>query len=187
MVTAKNREKGKEKGHKSCSILNFFCIIAFALLALIPFSFLTYKRNILWKNGAKLWEDVVRKSPEKARGHNNLGNAYSRQDRFEDAIQHYMTALRVKPDYTLAHINIGNVYYKQGRFEDAIQEYMAALKLKSNYSEAHINLGVIFLKKDMLDAALQEFQTALTLNPDVLPAQQAIELLNRESKILSAK
>ena len=41
--------------------------------------------------------------------------------------------------------------------------------------------------KGLKDEAMREFETALKLKPDFLPAQQAIELLNRESKILSAK
>jgi len=36
----------------------------------------TYSRNRIWNSDIELWTDCVKKSPNKDRPHNNLGNAY---------------------------------------------------------------------------------------------------------------
>ncbi|MBI3609568.1 MAG: tetratricopeptide repeat protein [Nitrospirae bacterium] len=135
-------------------------ILSLSLILLI-FSAATYQRNLVWKNEASLWEDVVSKAPGKARTHNNLGVAYDAQQRFEEAIQEYQTAIKLKPDYAEAHNNLGVVYENLRRLEDAAQEYQIALKLQPNYADAHNNLGIIYAMQGRLEEAAQEYQTAL--------------------------
>jgi len=43
------------------------------------FSFWTYQRNSIWNDPAQLWGSCVKKYPNKARPHNNLGNALKNQ------------------------------------------------------------------------------------------------------------
>jgi tetratricopeptide (TPR) repeat protein len=100
----------------------FFLIAVTAL-------FTAYNRNLVWKDDTTLWEDVVRKSSEKERGHNNLGNSYSELGRTAEAIEEYREALRLKPDYVDAHNNLGTAYAMQGRIDEAIGEYKQALRL----------------------------------------------------------
>ncbi|HAM51490.1 MAG TPA: tetratricopeptide repeat-containing protein, partial [Nitrospiraceae bacterium] len=101
----------------------------------------TYARNALWGDKMSFWQDVVEKSPNKARPHYNFGLAYSSHGQWDRAITEYQTALRLKPDYAKAHTNLGVAYSSQGQWDRAIAEYKAALGLKPDDAMAHNNLG----------------------------------------------
>jgi len=128
-------------------------------------SVLTYERNLVWKDEASLWTDVVRKSPNKARGHNNLGVNFEKLQRTDDALEEYKSALTFQPDYVQAHNNLGVVYEKLGRLEEAVEEYKTALSLQPDFVEAHNNLGNALEGAGRLDEALREYKTAIDINP----------------------
>jgi len=68
------------------SLLNptFYSILFIVLLVLLSTS--TYSRNIVWKDEVSLWKDGIKKSPEKARGYNNLGKALQDEDHIDESI-----------------------------------------------------------------------------------------------------
>jgi len=80
-------------------------------MVVLIFSVLTYERNHVWMDEASLWTDVIRKSPSKARGHNNLGNALEDDGRLDKALQEYKTAIAIDPAYATAYYNLGLFYY----------------------------------------------------------------------------
>ncbi len=57
----------------------------------------TLVRNRVYENEVALWQDTVKKSPNKARVHNNLGYAYYLSGDLEKARRHYAIALRLSP------------------------------------------------------------------------------------------
>ena len=76
----------------------------------------TYQRNQLYHNRLSLWSDTVRKSPNKARPHNNLGHAYALQGDWDRAIEEFRTAARLDPDFLLAQQNLRDAYlHRVGR------------------------------------------------------------------------
>ncbi|MEE9613495.1 MAG: hypothetical protein V3W31_00895, partial [Thermodesulfobacteriota bacterium] len=58
--------------------------VVLLLVTALPLSYASYRRNGVWKDSVTLWTDVVGKSPDKARGHNNLGRAYQLAGRSDD-------------------------------------------------------------------------------------------------------
>lgn len=116
-------------------------LMSFGYIVLLILLFIAaYFRNTIWKRDVTLYEDVVKKSPIKARVHNNLGVAYSRQGRIDEAMQEYLIAIKLKPYFVEAHNNLGNIYHIQGRYDEAIQEYLIALRIKPDYTLAQYNL-----------------------------------------------
>jgi tetratricopeptide (TPR) repeat protein len=69
----------------------------------------TIQRNHTYRNEIALWQDTVRKSPQKARPYNNLGYAFFLAGRYDEAREAYTVALRIKPDWTLPRNNLTNV------------------------------------------------------------------------------
>ncbi len=126
----------------------------------------TYQRNMVWKDDLTLWQDVVAKSPNKARGYNGLAVAYHSKGMIEAAIEAYQSALRLQPDSAIVYNNLGTIHATQGRLEEAIRAYQKALKLKPDYAEVHNNLGNIYTGKGRLEEAIRAFQFALKLKPD---------------------
>jgi tetratricopeptide (TPR) repeat protein len=80
----------------------------------------TYSRNRIWNSDIELWTDCVKKSPNKDRPHCGLGNAYTDQGRYQEAIAQFTEALRINPNYAEAHYNLGNAYARQGKYQKAV-------------------------------------------------------------------
>ena len=53
-------------------------------------------------------KEEVRKNPDDAVAHDNLGYTYDNLGKYEEAIESYKQAIRIDPDYALAHSNLGN-------------------------------------------------------------------------------
>ena len=66
----------------------------------------TIARNYVYRSETALWEDTVKKSPNKARVYNNLGYAYYLEGRRKDARDAYLRALELDPGFQLARNNL---------------------------------------------------------------------------------
>ncbi|TAL25115.1 MAG: tetratricopeptide repeat protein [Nitrospirae bacterium] len=137
--------------------------------AVIVLSIVAYQRNTVWHDAITLWEDVVKKSPNKARGHDNIGNVYADKGWPNRAIQHYQIALMLGPTAE-THSNLGTVYADLGYLDDAIRECEIAIRLKPNFAELHYNLGNVYDVKGLTDKAIGHYQIAIRLKPDFAKA-----------------
>ncbi len=133
-------------------------------------SFLTYRRNRVWKDEISLWRDAVRKSPDKARPHNNLGIVLSHKGKAEKAIVEFREALSIYPGYLGARKNLGTTLRSLGRYEEAINEYREVLRVNPNEITAYINLGVALSQIGKNDEAVREFRNAIRIKPDYAKA-----------------
>ncbi|OGQ42737.1 MAG: hypothetical protein A3A85_09285 [Deltaproteobacteria bacterium RIFCSPLOWO2_01_FULL_42_9] len=146
------------------SLLLATCVLLFVTAFTLGIA--TYKRNLVWKDDIALWDDVIEKSPEKARGYNNLGKALQEKELFTESIKALQQAIQLKPNLPEPHTNLGNVYSKQGRFDYAIKEYRAALKLNPYDAEAYNNLGNTYYSQGLFNEAMQAYVIAVKLKPD---------------------
>lgn len=67
---------------------------------------LTVTRNQVYATEISLWQDTVMRSPNKARVHNNLGNAYLLAQRYDEARKEFTTAMKLDPGLYQAHYNL---------------------------------------------------------------------------------
>ena len=81
-----------------------FRIACVALL--LALGSLTLLRNQAYVDEIALWEDTARKSPHKARVHNNLGYAYKLAGRTVDARREFTLALQLDPKLVKARHNL---------------------------------------------------------------------------------
>jgi tetratricopeptide (TPR) repeat protein len=147
---------------------------AVAISLVISLSYATLKQIAVWRDSLTLFADAVRKLPDGALSHNNLGNAYLQQNRVGEAVNELATALKLKPNYGDAHYNLGVAYLQQNRLDEAANEFIAVLKLDPDYVDAHYNLGTAYLNQKRLDEAVNEFIIALKLKPDNAEAHNNI-------------
>lgn len=91
------------------SLVRFASISIAACLGLVLCLF-TIQRNDLYRDRLFLWSDAVRKSPNKARPHNNLGYALALHGDWDRAIEEFRTAARLDPDFILAQKNLRDAY-----------------------------------------------------------------------------
>jgi hypothetical protein len=66
----------------------------------------TIARNRIFASEVLLWQDTVKKSPVKARVHNNLGYAYYLSGNYEKAREAYIRALKLNPRSVVTRNNL---------------------------------------------------------------------------------
>ena len=141
-----------------------------AAVAVLILGFMTASRNAVFANNIALWEDAVRKAPEKPRPHFNLGQAYQDAQRIPDAIREYERALALKPDIHAAYSNLAAIYLDQRQLDRGEEMLLKVTSLSPTFTEGFINLAVLYLRKQETDKALAAINRALELNPDSFAA-----------------
>ncbi len=127
---------------------------------------LTVIRNRDFHDEIRLWQDTVRKRPENARAHYNLGVALAQSGRSAEAVTAYESALALKPNYAEAQHNLANSLARLGRPADAVPHYETALHLVPNYSAAHYDLAITLQELGRTNDAIGHFEAALRIEPD---------------------
>jgi tetratricopeptide (TPR) repeat protein len=139
-------------------------VIALAA-AVVVFTGLTYARNIVWQSEVSLWEDVIKKSPMKARGYNGLGLAYFNKGRYDEAIEAFARAIALHPSYGVAFNNIGNAFYRNGLYDRAIAAQTEAIALEPDNAIFRDNRGLSYSAIGAYDRAIDDFNKAIALDP----------------------
>ena len=140
------------------------------ILIVVGLSATAYARNSVWRDEVTLWEDVVKKSPNKARPHNNLGELFYKRGRLNDAQREYQSALSVMPYYVDAHINLGALHEGRGLLDEALKEYQIAAKINPQSAEAYYNLGGVYTKLGYEEDAINKFQHAIKIKSNYAEA-----------------
>jgi len=135
-------------------------------------SVMTFKRNEVWQDETRFWEDVVSKSPGKARPHYSLGLPYRMHGRLDEAVEQYQIASCLDPHFIDVHNALGIVYGEQRRYDDAIREYRAELQNYPQNFNAHENLAMVYFKQGRFKDASDEYQTAQTLRMTYTPGPE---------------
>ncbi|MBI4690956.1 MAG: tetratricopeptide repeat protein [Nitrospirae bacterium] len=109
------RQNDRTSGQSSSFSFLSIALSLYSSVALIGvLSIAAYQRNTIWKDEVSLCEDMVMKSPKKARVHNNVGLAYQLKGWDDRAIEHYQMAINLDPEYITAHYNLFTVYANKG-------------------------------------------------------------------------
>jgi tetratricopeptide (TPR) repeat protein len=148
---------------------------AYAAVLLAALMLGTILRNQTWRDEVRLYEDVVAKSPYKARGHTGLAWALYKRGEYEAAIQSIKQALVLLPDKRSEFADtLGNLYLKTGRYDDAANLFKETTSLISDPSKlalAYNNLGVTYLHK------WQALKAKVTQMPDAQFREEAEKIL----------
>jgi Tfp pilus assembly protein PilF len=103
-----------------------------------------------WEGALKAYEEAQRELPNNPELQYNLGDAYMKLGRTDDARRAYEAALakagdKLKPrDY----YNLGNAFVGLNQKDDAVTAYRQALKLDPSFEPARHNLEVLLRKKN---------------------------------------
>jgi tetratricopeptide (TPR) repeat protein len=147
----------EKKDQKMTVAVSVFIIVCYAGTA--------YARNGVWRSDLVLWDDAVRKSPNKARPYNNRGLAYAVRGENELALVDFTQALKLDPAFAEAYNNRGNVYLGRGEFGLALDDYNRAAEKGPRYAEAYHNRGLVYANKNALDQAVLDYNRALEIRP----------------------
>ena len=76
------------------------------------------------------FESSIALTPDAPAFHSNLGEAYRKLRRLDEAIAAYRRAIQLKPDLPEAHTNLGNALADQGQLDEAIAAHHRAIPLR---------------------------------------------------------
>jgi tetratricopeptide (TPR) repeat protein len=139
--------------------------VVLTVVVLGVYSVATVHRNTVWRSDETLWRDTVRKSPESASVHNEMGIVLAARGAVEAAIGEYQTALRLDPGLPRAHNNLGTLLEQKGQIDQAIEHYLEAIAASPSFAKAYNNLGNAYVKKGRLKEAVEAYRAALGLKP----------------------
>jgi tetratricopeptide (TPR) repeat protein len=134
-------------------------------------SYLTFQRNKIWINEIVLWNDVVGKSPHKARPYINRGWGYYNQGNFTQALSDYNKAIKISPEFIYPYDDRGLIFAKEGKFMEAIAEYNKAIKINPYYAEVYYHRGYAYFMLKNYPEALSDYQKALKTDANYTKAQ----------------
>ncbi len=98
--------------------------------------------------------------------HNNIGIAYDKAGKHEEALSEFNEALRLDPGYVEVFNNLAVTYHSMGLVDEAAEKLKEAIRSRPGYAEAHCNMGIIYSSSGRYDEALAEFNEALSINPE---------------------
>ena len=129
-------------------------------------SFATYQRNKVWKNEGTLWNDVIAKSPNKARPYLCRGNYYKNLKRNKEALSDFTKSISLNPAYIEPYNNKGTTLYNEGLLTEALSYLNYAIENSPDYTEAYINKGIVLATQKKYTKALENFNKAIEIEPN---------------------
>lgn len=154
--------------------------------------YLTYQRNAVYGSELSIWRDTVRKRPENARAHANLGTAYLRLGRHDDAVEHFHRALELDSvtggmmegeplslagrssldsSSLRALENLGLVCLERGDSAGAVRYLELVAEYNRDDAVSFFNLGNAYKLDGQVARAETAFRTSVTLDPGHALAQ----------------
>ncbi len=120
-----------------------------------------------YDSAIEVLEQVITQSPGVSAPYIDLGMAYRRIDKPEQAEGHFKTALQLVPGHPVASNEYGLLCRKSGRFDEARKLYEQALAAFPEYYPLHRNLGILCdLYLNDLEGALVHYQIYSQAKPD---------------------
>lgn len=99
-----------------------------------------------------------------------LGNAYTLQGNYSEAILVYNCAVERSPDYAPLYVNRGLAHAAQYNFTAALADYNRAIELDDQLLSAYNNRGVMYSREANYALAISDFTLLMMLAPDYAPA-----------------
>lgn len=112
------------------------------------------------------YREAIRRRPELADAHSNLGNVLKQHGRLDEAIACYEHAMRHAPELAVARGNLASAYLERGDLELAIRTFHEAINLEPRFADAYNNLGNALRQAGRLEEAISSYRAALALRPD---------------------
>lgn len=157
---------------RSGKFKHIFLILCAVIIGL--FCLITLNRNRAWRDNFTIWSDTIKKQPNSAMAHYNLGFCYLSKEKLDEAMLHFQAAIRVNKYHSDAHNSLGVIYLKKKQFDKAKEEFTEAIGWHPNEALYYKNLGRAYVGLGQPVDAIREFQAALVINPDYVDAHYNI-------------
>lgn len=133
-------------------------VLAIALL--LALGGRTFRQGFIYDSEQTLWEDTLTRHPNCALAHARLGVYFAREERYQEAVDHFTHVVRLHPDSLLDRLMLASYAAAAGMHDRAITEFRALLVLAPKSAVAHQGLGESLRHQGHLDEAEQHSEAA---------------------------
>jgi len=138
-----------------------------------------HQKNNL-KIAENLYKKILKKNPNHASSHNNLGLIFHAYKDFQKAKSSYQKAIEIQPNYANAYNNLGLILKALGERKKAIDAYEKAISINPNFVQTHNNLGLIFYGLGEFQKAKSSYQRAIEIQPNFSDAYNNLGIIFKE-------
>ena len=110
--------------------------------------------------------NVLKKDPSVLEARYILGNIYSKQNKFDQAVQEYQKALAVNPEYYEAIFGLALSYKKSKKLDEAIVGFQRLNEIDPRDTKPLLHLGDIYNELGELDEAVKHLKAAVEIDPE---------------------
>ncbi|MFA5073496.1 MAG: tetratricopeptide repeat protein [Nitrospirota bacterium] len=180
-TSLKKNPQHEKKDHFS------FVMLAVFLILIGVFGIASFQRNAIYQNHVTLWENIVKRSPEKRRAHENYGQALSSAGQYQKALQEFRTVVALPDDGTVPprdlYREIGVVYYRLDQYDEAVKAWETGLHHDPYDPSLLNNLSIVMVQLQRFDEAALYAEKALSVAPGMpqaLNTMGQISMIRRE-------
>jgi type IV pilus biogenesis/stability protein PilW len=120
----------------------------------------------------KHFRNAVRKKPDYAEAHNNLGIVLSHLGRGEEAIREFETAASnvLYPTPEMAYYNLGEEYRRRKNIQKAEEMYRRSISVNNRYPDAYVRLALLYGDRGRWAEAAGTLEACVAVAPAHAPA-----------------
>lgn len=120
----------------------------------------------------KHFRNAVRKKPDYAEAHNNLGIVLSHLGRGDEAIREFEAAGSnvLYPTPEMAYYNLGEEYRRRKDFRKAEEMYRRSIALNDRYADAYFRLALLYGDRGKWAEAAGTLEACIAVAPTYAPA-----------------
>lgn len=170
------------------------------VIIIIALTTATFLRNRVWQSELGLWQDVLDKSPRKARPHFVIGTYYIKQRQLDQALYHFVYAIEREPERDIYSIHLNDAITMAADFEHRWANSAPYHRTPDTVDPAQRtmwraasanNLGLAYELLNKRSQAEQCYRQAVALNSNLAVAWFNLALLtgtqNRSSDLEQAR
>ena len=146
---------------------------ALAACVAAALTLLSVVRTTVWLNDRSLWQEAVRRAPEKVRPKIQL----SRDLPAVEALELLQRAQNEAPHDPAVRAEMGKVLLQERQVDPALIEFGQALALDPNNAEYYNDRGVALGLSGLAERARADFQRALAIDPNLTEARENLQRL----------
>tara|TARA_B100000470_G_C19781094_1_gene387693 strand:- start:202 stop:1383 length:1182 start_codon:yes stop_codon:yes gene_type:complete len=120
------------------------------------------------------WNNLANMNPDQTLLWINLGDAYRKMSRFDEAKNAFQVALSLDPKNVAIQNNLANLYLLSGDTLQAVIRYEAILASDPTLADIWINLGVVYINSGRKEEARKAWAKGLEQDPDNITLKQYI-------------
>jgi tetratricopeptide (TPR) repeat protein len=157
---------------------NKFIIVFVSLLIILPYSFLTIKRNAEWKDN-----DTLYSTADGVDGYVllvNAGNIYANKKNYDEAAKRYRRAIQIRDNTVLGHHNLGLIFLIRGQLDSAEAQFKKGLQIDSLAPDGYLQLAQVYNMRGEKQEAIKYLEKLQTISPNYRDSQDMLKYLKME-------